>query len=352
MDTAAAIVGASFAQLLRLFERERAVGRPLVLATVVRTEGSTYSKCGAQMLIAADGEYAGLLSGGCLELDIAHHAIDVLKGGRAQRLHYDARGPDDLLFGLGSGCEGAMDILLQPLTPEQRWQPMTRLAAAWQGRRLEHYRLVVQSENPAIPPGTALFDDALAAIHWPVANLQTLELQLHPSPGLLILGAGPDTLPVAQMIDFLGWRATIVDHRAAYARAERFPAGASIVQTRPDQLSSHVDVAAHAAAVVMTHHYATDLAYLRVLAESELSYIGLLGPPTRSDRLLGMLGGAAIKLRGRLHSPVGLPIGARSPQGIALAIVAQIHGALNQEAAMPDAQASGIAPMAHRTSER
>ena len=85
---------------------------PLVLATVVRTGGSTYAKPGAQMLIAADGEYAGLLSGGCLEGDLREHARDVAATGKARIVSYDLRSTTDQLFGLGAGCEGAMDVLL------------------------------------------------------------------------------------------------------------------------------------------------------------------------------------------------------------------------------------------------
>src|SRR5579871_4207783 len=102
----------SLQRLLPLFERERARARSMVLATVVRTAGPTYTKPGAQLLVAGGGEYAGLLSGGCLEGDLGEHSRSVLTSGASKLVSYDMRGPDDLLFGLGSGCEGAMDILL------------------------------------------------------------------------------------------------------------------------------------------------------------------------------------------------------------------------------------------------
>src|ERR1700722_783163 len=95
--------------VMPLFRREREAGRALLLATVVQTSGPTYTKPGALMLIAESGEYAGLLSGGCLEGDLAEHGRQVLADGHPKLVRYDTHGPDDLVFGLGSGCEGAMD---------------------------------------------------------------------------------------------------------------------------------------------------------------------------------------------------------------------------------------------------
>ncbi len=110
------------APLLRLYERERRAGRAVALAVVVHTNGSTYRKPGALMLIAADGEYAGLLSGGCLESDLHEHALQVMASGAAQLVTYDTGGSDDLLWGLGIGCEGAMQILLLRVGPQNGWQ--------------------------------------------------------------------------------------------------------------------------------------------------------------------------------------------------------------------------------------
>ncbi len=106
------------APLLPLYERERRAGRAVALAVVVHTTGSTYRKPGALMLIAADGQYAGLLSGGCLESDLREHALQVMASGKAKLITYDTRGSDDLLWGLGVGCEGAMQILLLRVGPE------------------------------------------------------------------------------------------------------------------------------------------------------------------------------------------------------------------------------------------
>ena len=100
-----------------LIERAALGEGPRVLATLVATSGSTYRKPGARMLILADGSYRGLLSGGCLEADLGLHAREVMISGVGRSVEYDMRGPDDVLFGLGAGCEGAMRVLLEPAGP-------------------------------------------------------------------------------------------------------------------------------------------------------------------------------------------------------------------------------------------
>src|SRR6188474_355026 len=122
-------------RLLPLYDRARLANEPLVLATVVRTGGSTYAKPGAHMLIASDGEYAGLLSGGCLEGDLREHARAVAATGAAVIVSYDLRSTTDQLFGLGAGCEGAMDILLTRVAAAGDWQPLADMAAHFRADR-------------------------------------------------------------------------------------------------------------------------------------------------------------------------------------------------------------------------
>jgi len=150
-------------------------------------------------------------------------------------------------------------------------------------------------------------------------------LPLSLPPKLLLLGAGPDAAPVVDFAARLSWRVTLVDHRPAYADATHFPGAERVVHARPEELLSIADPSHFSAAVVMSHHLPSDLEYLRALAATRVPYIGLLGPAVRRERLLADLEGDAEKIRQRLHAPVGLPIGGRSPESIALAIVAEIH---------------------------
>ena len=353
-------MSAALRSVLPLFTQERQAGNAVVLATVVHTSGPTYTKPGALMLIAKSGEYAGLLSGGCLEGDLAEHGRDVLLGGAPRLRRYDAQGPEDLLFGLGSGCEGAMEILLQRLDAAGDWQPLTRLAAAWRERRADGLLLVASSRRGALPPGSgAFFGDgqtfgvtdpgamtqitALAAgcaasgpsrvLPQALPGIDLLELIETPAPSVLLLGAGPDAQPVARLCAFLGWRITVIDHRPQYAQLERFPEAQSVLDGGPPALSTALrtnTTAAErfAAAIVMSHHFVSDRNYLAALAASDIPYIGLLGPTVRRERLLAQLGPLAASLGSRLRSPVGLDLGAASPEEIALAIVAEIQAML------------------------
>ncbi len=328
--------------LLPLYERERAAGRELALAINLHTAGSTYSKPGALLLIAANGDYAGLLSGGCLEGDLRERAAGVVATGEPCRISYDMRGPDDLLWGLGAGCEGAMDIFMLRVGPANDWQPLQSMADAQRRLARTAVGIVVTAQPGATRhAGEVLQIDAreLGPDHadWLPEHAGLSVFALSPSlpPRLLLLGAGPDALPVVQFARQLGWAVTLYDHRPAYADAARFPGAECVVQDRPANL--HAALAAqglkagdYAAAVVMSHHLDSDAAYLRALAETEISYIGLLGPAPRRERLRSMLGATAARLDGRLRSPVGLDLGGRSAAAIALAMVAEIHAFLHQ----------------------
>jgi xanthine/CO dehydrogenase XdhC/CoxF family maturation factor len=149
---------------------------------------------------------------------------------------------------------------------------------------------------------------------------------------LLVLGAGPDAAPVVEIATLLGWQITVGDHRSAYLEPKRFPASAHLVELRPDRLAAELDLGAFDAAVVMSHHLESDGKYLRALAASAVPYVGLLGPAARRQRLLCELGGDASRLGDRLYGPVGLDIGARTPEAIAVAIVAEIQAFLSGRA--------------------
>jgi xanthine/CO dehydrogenase XdhC/CoxF family maturation factor len=321
-------------------------GSPSVLATVVATAGSTYRKPGARMLIMSDGSYFGLLSGGCLEADLAIHARQVLDSGTPRAVEYDMRGPDDILFGIGAGCEGAMRVMLEPAGPGS--PAATALAIAGGSSRAgvstslvvihESPELVLGTYDPAaLPPAfppalssaaeRALADGESRSVDTEIAGRRTRAFVqfLAPPPHLLICGAGPDAQPVAAAALALGWRVTVVDHRPAYALAERFP-GAAVRRVDARSLRSSVALAECHAVVVMSHHLPSDVAYLRELAEAGVpEYVGLLGPSARRRRIAEELGATSDKLHSRLRGPVGLEIGAVTPEGIALAIVSQVH---------------------------
>lgn len=303
-----------------LLERAPSMHASRVLATVVATAGSTYRKPGARMLLMADGSYVGLLSGGCLESDLQIHAQEVLKSGAARALDYDTRGPDEILFGVGAGCEGTMRVLLEPAGPMSPAE--AALAGAGRATHMgESTSLIMVHSSAQVRLGTYLGDQALSEAERSRAFVQ----RLAPPPHLLICGAAPDAQAVVGMARALGWRVSVVDHRPAYAVAARF-AGAELHVANPMSLRSEIDLSRCHAAVVMGHHLPSDEAYLRELAEAGVpAYVGLLGPKARRSRLAQELGPLMEKLGARIRGPVGLDIGATTPEGIALAIIGQIH---------------------------
>src|SRR5579863_1102241 len=146
--------------LLPLYERERAAARAVALGVLVHTEGSTYRKPGALILIAAHGEYAGLISGGCLEGDLREHARAVIHSGEARLVSYDTRGEDDLLWGLGLGCEGAMQVLMLRAGPANDWQPLTHLAASLAANQRTAFGVVTESRSVSVLAGSLLLPGA------------------------------------------------------------------------------------------------------------------------------------------------------------------------------------------------
>jgi xanthine dehydrogenase accessory factor len=325
----------------QLLERQAGAPSSSVLATIVSTIGSTYRKAGARMLIEAGGRITGLLSGGCFEQDLRAHAAKVFSTGIARAVIYDTRDDDDLIFGIGAGCEGVMRILLEPAQAGSRG--IRALAAASViARQGGITALATIHEGAPGELGTYLETDL---VDQPVADacavaVRTIQSQsiswgdnqsreawiqvVAPPPAILICGAGADAEPVVAALRALRFPVTIVDHRPAYGDLARFP-GSSIVVGPAADLADNVDLKHYFAAVIMSHHLPSDAKYLQAIAASDINYVGLLGPRLRRAKLVAEIGDLAQKLNNRLRGPVGLDIGAVTPEGIALAIVAELH---------------------------
>jgi xanthine/CO dehydrogenase XdhC/CoxF family maturation factor len=346
----------SVRQIIQSFDAWRAAGTPLVLATVYETVGSTYSKPGHRILIAADGDYQGLVSGGCLEGDLSERARAVLAADRPAPVTYDLRDAADEIFGLGVGCNGLLRVFLQPLRAERDYEPFGSIAAALVSRERAALATVIESVGTEFPAGaTVLFsagatrafgvDGAAAArleqrahrtLATGAAELATeggatvLFAPLKPIPRLLVLGAGLDAVPLVAMAVELGWFVTVADHRPAYLARGGFAGAERTLLVEPGTLSSALDLAAFDAIIVMSHHLATDRKYLAELASIDAPYLGVLGPRARRARLLADLGGDAHGLDARLRGPVGIDIGADSPESIALSILADLQATLSR----------------------
>lgn len=329
--------------LVDQFEAWRADKQALVLVTVMETAGSTYSKAGRQLLISSDSHYAGLVGGGCLEGDLVLRAAEVLQTGTPQSVSYDMRDDADDLWGTGLGCRGMMRLLLQPLSAANNWQPFAQLAGLMRKETATTVALVIESDNKVHPVGSLQVSETKNGQSGPAGavltedaggNYQSLQWTVKPWPRLLILGAGPDAHSVVDLARVLGWHVTVADHRASLLQAPALQAADNVVQVNSGTLADELELGKYSAACVMSHHLETDLNYLRALRNYPLIYTGVLGPAARRQGLLDRLaaenptidnGEFAVRLKG----PVGLDIGAETPQGIALALLAEIHAAFS-----------------------
>ena len=314
-------------ELRRFFETRRDRGQALVLATVYETEGSTYSKAGARMLIDVDGIFQGMLSGGCLEGDLAVRANAVLEFGEPQTVTYDLGADGDELWGLGVGCDGLMRILLQPLAAAANYEPFSTILENQFGNGSLEAQTVIDSA--AGTPGDTRFEAPDGQTAYPLIEDGNLRSLVAPLPRVLILGAGLDAEPVVRFAAEMSWRCTVADHRPAYIDGGGFDAAEATLCCPAEDIAQQLDLDEFDAAVVMSHHLVSDRVYLSQLAASAVPFIGLLGPAARRERLLEELGDAAAPLNSRLHGPVGLDLGGRGPAPIALSIVAQLQKTLS-----------------------
>ena len=238
------------------------------------------------------------------------------------------------------------------MTPENDYQPFATMAQILDGDEAATVATVIESDRLA--PGASVLmrqdgveafgvddattrsiaaaasDAALADVTIPGGTCRVLYARLLPSPSLLILGAGLDSEPLVRMASELGWRCTAFDHRPAYVEARRYPETTRVLCGDAAALAAKVDLDSCDMAVVMSHHLASDRAYLEQLATSSIAYVGLLGPVGRRDRLAGELGDLSPRLQGRLHGPAGMRLGGRGPAAIALEIVAEMQQFLAQ----------------------
>jgi xanthine dehydrogenase accessory factor len=347
-------------RIIEAFDVWRAKGEPMVLATVYETMGSTYSKSGHRILIAANGDYQGLVSGGCLEGDLAERAREVAASGTAAAVTYDLRDEVDELWGLGVGCNGLIRVFLQPSDATTDWQPFASIRAHLLDNTPAVVATVITSGHDGLSPGAtviwtpqgmeysgpgaqvasaqvtefllagceAAFRDRQAALSSLDQATQILYAPLVPVPRLLLLGAGLDAVPVVAIAVELGWNVTVADHRPGYLQRAGFSSAEQVLEVVPGRLAGQLDLSRFDAALVMSHHLVSDREYLRELADASLAYTGVLGPPARRERLLEELGDAGVRLAGRLKGPVGLDIGADTPESIALSILAEMHAVL------------------------
>lgn len=360
--------------LVKAFDDANIRGERCALATVVSVEGSSYRRPGARILVCEGGTSTGTISAGCLESDVIEHAKLVIRTRAAKLVEYDtASTSDEMAWGLGLGCNGIVRVLVEPLAHGSLYVEALRHSCGSPANVApELVATIYQHTSPELPPAAAhetgarlfingdgdvsnqkLSDEMAAILESEVRVLSCgggairdhvfeaqgamvkvfIETLLPPVP-LVIFGAGHDALPIAELARGLGWQTEVVDPQTRAASRARFAMADRVILASPEDVGAQVTITPRTLTLLMSHNYSHDLALLRFLLTSPAHYIGVMGPRKRTERMLSELsaGEATSWLEeanlARLHSPVGLDIGANTPAEIALSIVAEMRAVI------------------------
>lgn len=355
---------------LAAIDRLLARGERVALVSVIACRGSTYRRPGAHMLLCDSGELVGAISGGCLEDDLLEIGRQVLADGQARTRTYNTAADDDLVWGLGLGCNGVVECLIEPAPlPAACAGPLRGLleqgapcavatVLADPGRRL-----LVTAEGPVAGSlGDAALDKQVAADaaqmmgrrvagtlvyggggqvdglygrpSRPGAEAGLGEVRVYiepvlPQPRLVLFGAGHDVPPVVALAEQAGWQVTVVDSRKAMLTPERLPGAHLLIHAHPEEAVGAAQVSPDDFCLLMTHSYNRDVEVLAALAAAPPGYVGVIGPRERMRALLSSLADrgkqAPPALLNALAGPIGIDIGGETPAEIALAIVAELQ---------------------------
>ena len=333
------------------------------IATLVKVSGSTYRSPGARMLITTDGDTIGAISGGCLESDVFEKAQAVIKSEKPILIKYDTTSEEDMIWGLGLGCQGIAYVLIESLD-KNKLQEIAFIKKCLLTRTYGAIATVISVEdNSQSQIGqrlllgnnniinnlkddklvTEVLSDTKAALRDNKSilkeyNLETGKIEvfievIQPPLSLIICGAGYDVLPLVNFSKQLGWDVTVIDNRQREVSKRRFAQADKTLLSAPDEILENIDITEHTAAVVMSHNYLDDLDMLKLLIPSKLKYLGILGPKKRTNRILEELQAEGITSDASIYSPVGLDIGADNAEEIALSIVSEIQAVTSQRKA-------------------
>ncbi|HLP89593.1 MAG TPA: XdhC family protein [Nostocaceae cyanobacterium] len=358
-------------QILKAFAHSQQSGQRTALATVVQTSGSVYRRPGARMLLVEDGQMISALSGGCLEGDVFEKAQSLMfDGGEPMVVRYDTTSGEDIVFGFGLGCNGIVDVLIESLSHETATCQLSFIQNCLQSQQagaiatifnidgvsdiIVSSRLMLNSDGTVISQinhpiiAEKIEADAHQALREKQTRVKSYTLSqgrvdvlievINPLVPLLVFGSGYDAIPVVNLAKYLGWHVTVIDDRPGFLRSDRFPQADQILLCEPDDPNSYQHLLTpQTVAVVMTHRYLSDLAFLKTLIPSSVRYLGVLGPKRRMQKLWDDLDEnnilATVAQKQRIYNPVGLDIAAETPQEIALSIVAEIQAVIGGRSA-------------------
>jgi len=334
-------------------ERWRESGERVAIATVIQTWGSAPRPAGSAMALTAGGKIAGSVSGGCVEAAVVESGLRCLTTGRPERLHFGVT--DETAWSVGLACGGTIEVFVEPVSGETfdavraliregRPTAVATIVAGAEGTLGR--RLLVSEDGTTIGSLGEGLDGAVAAKARdalaggaprridPSAE-QSAEIfidVLQPPPRLIIVGGVHIAIPLVAIAKTLGYRTIVVDPREAFGSAERFPDVDRIVSAWPDKALGETGIDASTAVAVLTHDPKLDDPALAAALRSKAFYVGALGSRRTQEKRRQRLLEAGLDERAlsRLHAPIGLPIGGRSPGEIALSIMAQIVAERNK----------------------
>lgn len=341
-------------EIIKAFEVNQQQGENTFLATIVNSFGSTYRQKGAKMLITETGEIVGTLSGGCVENDIFQYTKQI--SDEPLLISYDATSEEDLIWGFGLGCNGAVQILLEKLDYSWKLSPLNLINECLTNKKHGAIATIFEIEGEidvklgsrffVYPDNTthtdiqeqnlkkAITDDTISAKNTRQSTVNKYQLSLGsvdvfievitPPLSLIIFGAGRDVLPVAKLAKAIGWQVTVVDCRAQEKTYQRFAFADKIILTRRDIISQQISVEENDVAVVMTHNYFDDYNIIKFLLPTKISYLGVMGSKNRIAKIIEDLNPTKTQLE-KLYSPIGLDIGADTPAEIANSIISEIQ---------------------------
>jgi len=336
--------------IIRAYDKAVSQNKKTALATVVKVEGSSYRRPGARMLVTEDGALTGAISGGCLEGDALRKAQFAIFQQQNKLEVYETTDEGDERLGVQLGCNGTVYILFEPIINEDPNNPINLLKKIAQNRKdavlatvfsigiqkqqtgtcyfVNDDEKILLGDSPDIETDGRLILDQKNSVVKDYNDRSVLYQFIPPPIQLVIVGAGNDVQPLAELAYLLGWELIIVDGRPAYARRDRFPNANRVCMVKPSEVLSVVNVDAQTAVVLMTHNYNYDMAALSKLIHTNCHFIGVLGPKKKLQKMLDELTEKGIEIndeaRRRIYGPVGFDIGAETSEEIALSILAEI----------------------------
>jgi xanthine/CO dehydrogenase XdhC/CoxF family maturation factor len=310
------------------------------------------------MLITDDGKWIGSISGGCLEGDALRKARQVMTDKIARTVTYDTREESNQNLGIGLGCNGVIDVLIEPVDSEAASNPVKlfeqfiaskeplALATIFNAASGVGEKLILRSTNELQDyfSDKSLSEQVLQNLKLLFETKRShaksflsdngesevfMEL-IQPSVALIIFGGGFDARPVSQLAKTLGWEVRVTDECVAHIAPLFFPTADKLSLCHRDFIDRDFDITPFTACVLMSHNYDYDRDVLKKLLKTETPYIGILGPRKRFEKMQAEFEQQGLHLSSqdahRVHSPIGLDIGAETPDEIAIAIIAEIQG--------------------------